>query len=207
VRLAHPPAPETYACDAVNLGPPPLLDAEAALPGDPRARRPVALGPGEVPLSLEPGAAPVAWLLVGESPRELVELGRSGPHRRIAMNDYTTLVFGWVPEAWVRAQPRARRSATAGAMGGGLLGLGALGGSAGSRGKATEPASRSCPTALRLLARVGGDVMQVGTVDPGTPITASQGEGAAQIEPPAWLKLAEGATLEAPGDALSRCSP
>jgi hypothetical protein len=207
VRRARPPSPETYACDAVNLGPPPLLDATAALPGDPKARRPVALALGEVPLSLEPGAAPAAWLLLSESPRNLVELGRSGAHRRIAMNDFTTLVFGWVPETWVRTPPKAQRGAPAGAMGGGTLAVGALGGRPGSRDEAPKPAIRSCPTALRLLARVGGDVMQVGTVDPGTPITVSQREGAVQLDPPAWLKLAEGATLETPGDALSRCSP
>lgn len=201
VRLLAPAEPEAYSCDDVNLGPPPLLDAEGELLGDETTRRTVRIPAGEIPLSRKPGSAPSAWLELAEPFTEAIEFARQSGHRRIALTRYTTLVFGWVPASALRAPPAPEMAYGEGGLGmtGILRGL--------AEEEATPPELRHCPTVVPLFARVGSEVMQVGTIDPETPLAVTEVEGAARIEAPRWLKLAAGASFETPAEALAECTP
>ncbi len=194
------PQPEPYACDEVHIGPPPLRDAEALLPGDPDARRPVRLRAGEVALSLEPGSEPIARLVVDASSQDVALLQQSGNSSRIAVTTTTTLVFGWVPTSQLLPAAPAED-----AYGEGRFGLSGMVGDYVEEQQA-RGTTYHCPFSLPVVARVADDVMEVGSIDAGTPIRAVSHDGLAILEPPVGMRLAKGARLETESEPLTRCS-
>jgi hypothetical protein len=198
VRRAAQPVPEIYMCDEVNVGPPPLLDAEASLPSDPATRRRMKLRAKVIPLSTEPGSAPIAWIDGGAN-QEVVELERRRTFSRIALTGYTTLVFGWVSSRKLGALPRESEEA---------YGVGGLGGgfAAGLAKSSERPGRVKCDAELPVLARIGVEVVEVGRVEADTWVEATQlSDDWAELLPPTDLRLVAGASFITPRAAFSGC--
>jgi hypothetical protein len=200
VRRASAAAALDYACAEVNVGPPVWIDAYTALPGKPAARRPAMLRPGSIPLSVAPGAPPLASLQVTDATPAVVELERRGTHSRIAIVDSVSVfVFGWVPQAEVRVLRREDDDQTGG------LGLSGSARADESSRSAPRVASYRCTRELPVRARMRDEIVEVGHVDAGTAVVVAGTGEPGKLLPPEWLELVPGVSLETTPDSLSSC--
>lgn len=160
VEVTRGPLQERLRCEQVTAGQV-AFDATAAA-GDRGGDKAGLLRLGRpIPLSVEPGGAPVAALRAkDDEDAEVMIVGTSGSRTRVLWWREEALIFGWVPTADLRPKP-APGGEIGEALGGGGLGLSGVG---------EEKEKVTCPGELPLVVEVGGQRATVGRTRAGAVI-------------------------------------
>jgi hypothetical protein len=210
LKLAGGPLPaEPATCQDVSIAPPQPLGAETALFGSSDSRQRAYVAQRGVPLRLDPEAEPIAWFAPTEGPQPVDVLEKRDAYTRIALVDHTTLALGWVRTGDL-VMPRRHDGQSPGARGPtmGMVGQLAGGATTSEGNRVSERTGYRCNTEVSLVVDVRGELMQVGSIDPGTRLaTAERAGGLVHLVPPQSISAVDGATFGIAESELARCEP
>ncbi len=189
------------ACEDVTVGAAGRFDPVLAVPRAGRAKDGVLRARPGIPLSVEAGGVPVAWLDPpgGDEPVKVLET--RGAYTRVAWARVDQVVFGWVPVGDVRT-----RGAVA-AVEYGIRGL-PVDGATAEPPLVPNVTRYRCNVDVPLVADVRREVMRVGTVAAGTRLEArDRVEGVVRlvVPPTAPVEALDGVALGIPAAVLGGC--
>jgi hypothetical protein len=197
------PLQATVDCDALSLDLVKLRDARKAT-GFPATKRRLLLRGGvDVPIAAEPAGEIQGTLsFTDELAPEVEVVKQASGWSQIVIDQYSTLIYGWVPSGFVH-KPEPAGDMLGGVMGG-LGGFGLSGRGLGG------PPPRSCtgPLAVSLRQRKRVAPGEIGSVQPGTRFfTRATDERwtAIELESLPWLQLLPGNELVVATSELQRC--
>jgi len=201
IKAGAPALRAAFACQDVTVGAQEGFDAGAAIPQAARAKDGVLRARPGIPLSVEAGGPPAAWLDPpgGDEPVKVLEA--RGAFVRVAWARLDQVVFGWVPVGDV-----STRGAAAAARYG-IRGL-PRGGVAAEASLAPNVTRYRCSVDVPLVADARGEAMRVGTVVAGTRLDARDRVGGVirlVVPPTAPVEVLDGVVLGIPEAALGGC--
>jgi len=189
----------THPCADVTIDDRSSFDANSVLP--PGARRDGVLrARAGIPLSVEAGGAPVAWLDPPNGDVQVQVMESRGAFVRIAWTHFEEIVFGWVPVGDVRTKGAQATAAY------GLLGL--LGAGGGTSALSSNVTRYRCERDVSLVVDVHGEVVVVGRVLAGTRMDArDRMDGMVRVNLPSTAPVAAlpGASFGVPEGDLAGC--
>ncbi|MBN1612638.1 MAG: hypothetical protein JW940_38795 [Polyangiaceae bacterium] len=207
VRLAGPMPPEPAACRDVGIAPPQPLDAASVLVGHTRAQQRSYLEKRGIPLRVQPDSEPIAWLDPTGGRQDVLVLEQRGASTRIVVTGHTTLVFGWVPTRdVVTPRPRVAEGHGSGGFAMGAAGQLQDGPTTSAARRSSDRTAYQCSAPVPLVVDARGELMQVGSIDPGIPLEAvERAGGLVHLVPPRGIGLVDGASVGIPEAELARC--